>query len=91
MVATAMLCHQLTLGDKIEDKRMTTLGSIWGFPNPTTQEGPTLCTGTHGFLGTTLLSGTSFDKYTTYQGRAMELRNISKEKEDTSENSKTET
>lgn len=79
MVAMAMLYHQLTLVDKTEDKRMTTLGSIWDFPNPTTQkEGPTRCTGTHGFFGTTLLSGTSFDKYTTYQGRAMEMRNKSK-------------
>ena len=36
------------------------------------------------------LSGTIFDKYTTYQGRGMGIRKINKENEDRSENNKTE-
>ena len=34
---------------------------------------------------------TSFDKYTTYQGRGMGIRKVSKENEDMCENNKTET
>lgn len=36
------------------------------------------------------MSGTIFDMYTTYQDRGMEIRKISKENEDTSENNKLE-
>lgn len=43
-----------------------------------------------GFPRATPLSETSFDKDTTNQGRAMGIRKIGKEKEDTSENKKTE-
>lgn len=39
------------------------------------------------FLGD-LMSGTSFDKYTTYQGRGIRIRKLSKENKDTSENNK---
>lgn len=37
------------------------------------------------------LWGTSFDKHTTYQGRGMKVRKISKENKEASENNKTET
>lgn len=37
-----------------------------------------------------MLGDTSFDKFTTYQGRGMGVRKISKENEDKSKNNKTE-
>ena len=44
-----------------------------------------------GLYNSQYVSGTIFDKYTTYQGRGMGIRKISKENEDMSENNKTET
>ena len=40
-------------------------------------------------LGMCVLSGTSFDKETTYQGRGTGIRKISKEDTDASKNNKT--
>ena len=46
--------------------------------------------GIAGLPNSQYMSGTIFDKYTTYQGRGMGIRKISKENKDASENNKTE-